>query len=703
MPNIHLCFVWHMHQPFYKNLVSGEYRLPWVRLHALKDYFGMVKILSEFPDIRQTFNLVPSLLLQLDDYANGSAKDPFLNLALKPAEELSALEREFVLSYFFQANHERVIRRYPRYSELFDSFVRYDRNAHRASEHFSAGDIRDLQVLSQVAWFDEYDLSQDGGIRGLVTKGRAFSLRDQKTVAEKESASLKRVIGAYRDAAGRGQIELSASAFYHPILPLLCDSNIAHSAHPYVPLPQHFAYPADALEQMRRSRQFFRDRFGIEPAGLWPSEGAVSEQTLDLAAEAGFKWTASDNEILARSLGESAVGEATYYPYRWQRGTAPIDVLFRDRRLSNLIALAYANMQPEDAARHFVTELKRNCANLLASGVEPLVPIILDGENAWENYVQNGRPFLRCLYESISEDREIRALTVSEALASATRRELPRLFPGSWIDANFDIWIGDKEDNLAWDYLLKARQTYDEYASGNTDPNALADAYDELLIAEGSDWNWWYGPENQSANQSEFDQLFRDHLANVYRLLGKEAPAELSVAIAQTAFKPQHEAPTGLIQPTIDGLLTSSREWENAGEYSPDPRMKTLHGQRALLQGIRYGSDGQNLYIRVDLTEPVAPESGLEFVLKMRTGAGQFEIRSTAEGMVTETEIPLSGVQVAAADLYEARVSMSAMRVRLGDPVHLRFEVLREGVPLAALPQDGELLLHSGNFAAYAY
>lgn len=704
MPKIQLCFLWHMHQPYYKNLASGEYRLPWVRLHALKDYFGMVKILEEFPAIRQTFNLVPSLLLQLEDYASGAAKDPFLDAAVKAAEELTGPEREFLLTYFFQANQERVIRRYARYAELLDLLLRYDRIPQRAAEHFDTAALRDLQVLSQIAWFDEYDLTGDAEIAALVQKGRAFSIADQRMIAAKEQAALKRVTRVYGAAAERGQIEISTSALYHPILPLLCDSNVADSSHPYVQLPPQFAYPQDALEQMIRSRRFFQERFGVEPAGLWPSEGAISEQAVQLAAAAGFSWTASDSEILARSLGQPHAGDATYQPYRWTRDGKSIHLLFRDRRLSDLIALAYSGMHPEDAGRHFMAELKRSCCNLLAAGQDALVPIILDGENAWENYVQNGRPFLRALYRQISSDPEIEALTISEGLRGREAVDLPRIYAGSWIDANFDVWIGDHEDNLAWEYLLKARQIYDRLiASGGVPPLAQAAAWEELLIAEGSDWCWWYGPENPTANRAEFDQLFRDHLTNVYRVLGVPAPAELSVPIAQTVFKPQHEAPSGLIQPTIDGSVTSAREWENAGRYSLDTRIKSLHGKSAVVSGLHYGSDGQNVFIRVDLTEPATADSGLQFVLTIRTAAGLFEIRTYATDGTTETDLAEGTVRVAVADIYEARVSMSALRVRLGDPAHLRFEVLREGLAVAGLPRDGELELHSGNLAAYAY
>jgi hypothetical protein len=266
------------------------------------------------------------------------------------------------------------------------------------------------------------------------------------------------------------------------------------------------------------------------------------------------------------------------------------------------------------------------------------------------------------------------------------------------------VWIGAEEDNLAWEYLLRARQTFEKaVASGRLSSEAKAAAYEELLIAEGSDWCWWYGPENPSANRGEFDQLFRDHLANVYHCLGQNVPPELSVPISQTAYKPQHEAPSGLIQPSIDGTLSSNREWENAGRYSSDPRSMPVHGQRALLQSLWYGSDGQNLFVRVDLSDPVRKQSGLEFVLKMRTANASAEIRSNDNESTLETELPPGTVQVAVAEIYEARISMSALRLRLGDPVHIRFEVLRDGLPVAAIPHDGELQMHSGNLAAYAY
>ncbi|MBV9267513.1 MAG: hypothetical protein JO061_15180 [Acidobacteriaceae bacterium] len=705
MPKINLCFLWHMHQPLYKELGSGEYRLPWARLHALKDYFGMVKILEDFPQIHQTFNLVPSLLVQIEDYASGRASDAFLSLALKPAEELTPEEREFALQYFFQANHDRVIRRHPRYSELFLVLQQHGNSPRRAAAQFDTQMIRDLQVLSQLAWFDEYDLENDSEVRDLLHKGRNFSLDDQRLIGVKEQNAFARVIGIYREFAERDQIELSTSPFYHPILPLLCDSNIAGVAHPYISLPTQFAFPQDAEEQMIRARSYFDAKLGIVPRGLWPPEGGISEATVALAARAGFHWIASGEGVLTRTLGNEQGGTDAYQAYRWHDGHDQIDIVFRDKRLSELIGFVYSQMDAVEAARHFITELKRSCRPMLAAGHDALVPIILDGENAWETYFHNGRPFLRELYSRISEDPQISVLTISEALVPKARGELQHIFPGSWIDTDFDIWIGSQEDNAAWELLLQARNTYER--ATQVPVEAKAKAFEELLIAEGSDWCWWYGPEHYSANKAEFDQLFRDHLANVYRCLGEDVPAALLYPIAKVFVDQLHERPSGLIQPKVDGTISSRAEWANAGRYRLDPRSGAMHSQRSMVRELHYGSDGQNLYLRVDFAEPIFIDGRVQFELKLRTPTGRYvEVLASASQpgpCDVSSELPETAIQLAVAEIFEARISMSALQVKLGEPVHLRLAMSRDELPLATIPANGELELHSGDLAAYAY
>src|ERR1700733_4859792 len=346
MPKIYLCFLWHMHQPFYKDLVSGEYRLPWTRMHALKDYYGMARILEDFPGIRQTFNLVPSMIVQVDEYAGGEARDPFLACALKPAEDLTPDEQSFILRNFFMAHPVRMIQRYPRYDELF--------TAHKANAALGPQDFRDLQVLSQLAWFDEEFQEHDPAVRALIEKGRGFTLQDQALMGAKQRDLCARVIPEYRKLAAAGQIEISTTPFYHPILPLLCDSDIASVAHPHVPLPRRFCYPEDARMQLQMARDYVQETFGVAPVGLWPSEGSVSDHVLDIAASVGFEWAATDNGVLDRTLRRAAGPDVTYRPYLWSQQGRQMRMIFRDHLMSDLIGFVYSGMGAADAAGDFM-------------------------------------------------------------------------------------------------------------------------------------------------------------------------------------------------------------------------------------------------------------------------------------------------------------------------------------------------------------
>jgi alpha-amylase/alpha-mannosidase (GH57 family) len=629
-----LCFLWHMHQPFYKDLWTGQYRLPWTRFHALKDYAGMVRILGDFPGVRQTFNLVPSMIAQIEEYANGTASDPFLDCAVIPAEDLTEAQHIFVMRYFFQANPERMIRRYPRYAELLGKKAR-----------FSAQDLRDLQVLSQLVWFDEDVLASDGALQELVRKGRGFSLADQAVMARRQREELGRVLPVYKEFSQTGQIEISTTPFYHPILPLLCDSNIAEVAHPGIVLPARFCYPGDAREQLQRARSYVQEKLGVTPSGLWPSEGSVSDEALALAADCGFTWAASDNGVLARTLNRDAIPEVSYNAYVWRQQGRQMRLLFRDHYLSDLIGFVYQRMNPADAADHFLNQIREN-----TGGRESLVPIILDGENAWEWYEANGRPFLRELYKRISDDPQLESVTVAEALARFEARPLEGIFPGSWINANFDIWIGAEEDDLAWELLLAARKAYDQAGDIAEDKRKLA--YEELLIAEGSDWCWWYGPEHHSDNAVEFDQLYRDHLSNVYRALGQEPPQALMHSILKAQPGELHELPQNPIQATIDGEITSYFEWLGAGRYRPDPRSGSMHGGEAPIREFQYGADEKHLYVRID-------------------GA-------RCDGFGIEFENGPAEVHAAAGHIVELRARRSGSRFRL--------TIAREGLPPLTVP-----------------
>ncbi len=708
MPQIYLCFLWHMHQPFYKDLSSGEYKMPWTRMHALKDYYGMARILEEFPQIHQTFNLVPSLTAQIAEYASGEAADPFLALALKPAEQLSGEERAFLMRHSFYSDPRRMIYRYPRYGELFDAWQAQKHSA--SARHFDAQEIRDLQMWSQLAWFDEEFQAGDPEVRGWIARGRDFTLADQRRMGEKQREIVSQVLPEYRKLAAAGQIEISTTPYYHPILPLLCDSDIAAVSHPGVTLPPRFRYPDDARRQLVLSRDAIARTFGAPPVGLWPSEGSVSDEVFAIAADLGFEWAATDSGVLNRTLGRAVGVDGLYRTYRWWQSGRSLAVVFRDHFLSDLIGFVYSKMDSGPAAADFLDRIRANCAGILAGGRDAFVPIVLDGENAWEYYLQNGRPFLRELYRRISAGAGMRAVTVSEALKLLPASPLDGIFPGSWIDANFDVWIGAGEDNQAWTQLLRARQTFDSATGVSPERRRLA--LEELMIAEGSDWCWWYGPEHESVNREEFDQLYRSHLANVYRFLDLVPPEELSRPILRSAAPELRIPPSGPITPVIDGRVTSYFEWIGAGTYRVDQRSGSMHGKKSLVKEAYFGSDGANLYLRVDFhpgSQAGLSATEVRLTIQSLEGAGPSYANITlANGAVLTSEARLAAappaapnpVECAFARILEARVPLAALAIAPGAGLRFQFSLWQSGLPVDAVPQQGWLELPTTDPAA---
>ena len=646
-----VAILWHMHQPFYEDLATREHILPWVRLHALKDYYGMVALLREYPGVKVTFNLVPSLLVQLEAFAEGRARDRYLELSLKPAADLQPLDVEFILDNFFHAQRQRMIDIYPRYAELLarrGGSLPTQADKRAAARRFTVDDLRDLQVWHKLAWMDPFYLDGDARIRGLVQKGSRYTEDDKALLGRVELELLQRVVPEYREAAGRGQIEISTSPFYHPIMPLLCDTDVYLRTHPDSPMPrQRFAHPEDAIEQLERAAACHERLFGRRPTGLWPSEGSVSDAIVPLVARAGFRWMATDELILARTIGvtlsrdsqgQAEQPERLYIPYSVTTGGATVACAFRDHALSDLIGFSYAGWDTEAAAADFVgrlAEAGRRYSDR-TGGEEAFLPIILDGENAWEHFVGGGRPFLRALYRRLSEHRDLRTVTMSEGCA-APRRELKGIFPGSWIDANFYIWIGHADDRRAWSQLAAARQALEDATrEAALDSVALAGAREEVLIAEGSDWFWWYGDDHSSDQDLEFDDLFRTHVRNVYQLLQKTPPDELFVSnISGLGAPPAETAPTALLTPTLDGEETSYFEWLGAGAVEVRDRggaMHQIHRPSTILTLVQYGfaPTREWLYVRLDSDRRLADllADGYAFSLKFLQPAGvRFVVR----------------------------------------------------------------------------
>jgi hypothetical protein len=429
---------------------------------------------------------------------------------------------------------------------------------------------------------------------------------------------------------------------------------------------------------LQRARDYIEKTFGVAPTGLWPSEGSVSDEALGIAAEVGFGWAATDNGVLERTLNRGASPDVTYKPYKWMRDGRGIGMIFRDHLMSDLIGFVYSGMNPVSAADDFMRRIHDNCAGILASGRDAMVPIILDGENAWEYYEYNGRPFFRELYGRIQAAPNMEAITVHDAFLKMTPEPLLNIFPGSWISANFDVWIGAEEDNKAWRLLLGARRAIDEATGVSAPQHALA--MEEIMIAEGSDWNWWYGPEHHSENREEFDQIYREHLANVYRALGIATPPELSQSILRAQVRETYTPPSVPIHPVVDGLSGSYFKWMGAGIYTVDQRNGAMHGKRALLKEVLYGCDGTSIFVRVEFAEAGSQLEELEIQIHPDTGTRQLAVMRLREGKV----VMLSGVAVAAfRDVLEVALEM-------GDNLKgVRLSFWQDGLPIQSVPQSG--------------
>ncbi|HEX9760302.1 MAG TPA: glycoside hydrolase family 57 protein [Candidatus Acidoferrales bacterium] len=727
MNRIHLVIYWHMHQPHYRDPGSGRYVMPWTRLHALKDYWGMVKLLDEFPGVQATFNMVPSLCAQLEEYASGQFDEPWHILISMPAEELEPHHKQEILTRAFQVNHENLMSRWPRFVELYE---RSRDDGAAAVENFGPRDWRDLQVLSQLAWMDEEYLAKDEVTVEMSLKGANYTEEDKQRLLEKQAELLRAVLPAYRDAAQRGQVELSTTPYYHPILPLLCDSDIAREPNPHTPLPQPaFRRPEDAREQLRRAREYHQRLFGHQPAGLWPSEGSVSNQVLEMAAEMGFRWFATDEGVLGRTLGiwfgREASGipwqaEKLYSPWRVRRGEREMAGLFRDHYLSDLVGFVYSRMPAGAAAEDLHHRIRAIGERLPAesNGGRPVtVSLILDGENAWEYYPGNGREFLRQFYRRMQDDADIHPLTISQAIAQAG--EIPSLghiAAGSWINANFDVWIGHAEDVQAWDWLREARDFYahalerrEKNQDGAPSQEQIQAAWEAVLAAEGSDWCWWYGPEHSTFNDAEFDALYRKHLTAVYASLGAEAPEYLAHPIKRRPERAWTTPPTSRLKVKLDGRESSYFEWLGAGIYSAEQRTGAMHGRTYYLRELQFGFDEENLYLRVDAVREALEElTDFEFraALSVPGGSGVvIRVEVSEAGRLCRAVVERDGAcllhaaglaEAAFRRIFELRVARELVRecaqgAQNPSVLLVNVALWEGGLPVDVLPAEGNI------------
>ncbi|MFA7536112.1 MAG: glycoside hydrolase family 57 protein [Desulfuromonadales bacterium] len=685
MQPLDVALIWHMHQPDYRDPVSGRTLLPWTCLHAVKDYGEMVKTAAAVPGARMTFNLAPILLEQIERYLRGEAMDSWLEAARRDPAEMSVEDREFLLRQFFSVHADRHILPHRRYRELAGR-----RGSGQAVQvgDFSEQDLRDLQVWFLLAWSGHH-LRREEPIAHLLKKGEYFSEREKAALLQSYQREMAATTDRYRQMEAAGEIEISVTPYAHPILPLLCDTDIAAQSTPGVRLPKTpFRLPDDARLHVRLGLEMVAERLGERPRGMWPAEGAVSEAALRLLREEGVLWAASDEEILARSRPDGLSDRRHLYrPYTF----AGLPLLFRDRHLSDRIGFVYAHWEPERAAADLIAQLK-NVALIAPGGV---IALILDGENCWERYADNGYPFLIALYRGILAEPALRMATVSGALAGRPAQPLPRLAPGSWINANFNIWIGHPEENTAWEWLARARREAVtdgemETATGTAVPEKIR----HLLRAQGSDWFWWFGDDHVTAQADIFDRLFRRHLEALYRAAGLPTPFDLHNSIKRPHRLAQVREPTALFTPRIDGRISDYFEWLAAGyvDLSPGGAMHAAHAEFSVLL---YGYDRENLYLRLDPEEDLPSLMGVEGRLEIRLAAEDdwiVRLQPEAGGLfLSRPGKSTAAVKCTAAcgRIIEMAVPLATLGLSPGDRLRISIHLLRAAGEIARWPAEG--------------
>ncbi len=697
-----------MHQPYYKDDLQNTFLLPWVRLRCAKDYYKMPALLDDYPAIKQTFNLVPALVDQIRDYAEGRFTDVYLDLARKPVNGLTPEERAFTARWMTESSQLRRVRQFPRYLELVRKREHgWPRGATERAKFFSDGELRDLQVWFNLSWIAPELVEREPAVAELVAKGRDFTEADKEAVFRVQLDQIPKVLPKYREVQDRGQAELITSPYYHPILPLIQDLGVARMVRSDISMPRRsFVHPEDAAEQLRLGVEEHQRAFGVGPLGMWPPEAAISEEVAAMAAEQGIGWMVSDEGVLARSLpatlnrdgeGQLMQPETLYSAYQPTGSAGSLQIVFRDARLSNAIGFEYQNAGADEAANDLVGRLH---GIQQRQGETPLLAVIaLDGENCWDFYDANGNPFLHALYGRLSRDPELQTVTVSQFLSEyPTSRPLARIHPGSWINAGFDTWVGDHEHNLAWERLADAREFLGQ-RERDGDPKGIAAAKREALIAEGSDWFWWFGRSHDSGMDQIWDGLFRLHLRNIYMSLGQDPPAGLYQPISKDAEGLASKRPDRKITPRLNGVVDDD-EWRAGGYVDVTAIFGAMHPPRGAVRRIWFGHDDRNLYLRFDLAgdggEPRPVELEMRFMghaglprrLWARPEGAEFALELNRSN--GETQLPWTS-RASAGPALAFAVPFDALRFDPGETIEMVAIAYEGGEPVEQLPPTGAI------------
>ena len=652
--------IWHQHQPLYPKDADGVVTRPWVRVHATKDYYDMAAMIDDYEGLRVSINLTPVLLLQLEDIVNG-AKDIYWVKTEIPADELTQDDEDFILARFFDIN-PKIIDRFPRYREI--------RDLRDAGTEFSVDDWRDLQILWNLGWTDPRFLA-DEPLVALVDKGRDFTEDDKKVLLDAHYEIVSNVVDIHTQLWDAGTIEVTTTPLAHPILPLIGDTDQALVGDPSAIMPSNrFREISDAVEQVTRGLDEAERILGKRPTGMWPGEGSVSQLVTPIWAGQGVEWVATGEHVVGETLGigsftrdsNGTVQEADvlYRPYAAQHARVPqLPMFFRDVELADRIGFEYSGSSAGAAADDFMGRLENIREQMDAVGHDGLrvVTIVVDGENAWENYDNDGIDFLDALYTELTTADWLRTVTPSQLIDAFPDEfsPLPDVFPASWFQPNFATWIGELQEAKAWDYLYEVRDDLAR-AEASVDAATYEAAFTSMLFAEGSDWFWWYGSDQESGDDGYFDAAYRELLGQVYDALGQDRPSFVRVPIIPDPAQDPDRTPEALIEIPIGSL--DDEAWSQGGLYDG-------------AVPLRWAFDAENLYLRLD---------GID--------GAQTEVYLGVPSAETVT-----GLSVGVAEESERQV--------LGFDASLVMRVFPDGTvrlpdPSAATPEDIDALFASG-------
>lgn len=700
-------FLWHMHQPYYVDPSTKTATMPWVRLHCVKGYLDMISVIEDFPEIHPNFNLTPVLLLQIKELVEGEISDRWLEWSRKPATDLNDAEKFHLLENFFKVNRDTLIRPHARFWELLNKrgLTFYHDDVRRGLRYFTTQEFRDLQVWFNLAWCGFTAFRRYPELAALRNKGRDFTEAEKLRVLEIHLEIMDLVLRKYGEAETRGQVELTTTAFYHPIVPLVYDSDLAKRSMEERTLPNRFHWPEDAEAQLRLAVEQHETLFGMKPRGFWPPEGAIAPEIVPLMEKVGLEYFCTDEENLFHSLAKDPAYNTKPADHlelfqTWQvtHDGASVNAIFREKPLSDFIGFLASRSDPIRAANHLIHHL-RHIANQIPrdSGV---IPLILDGENAWESFQDGGEAFLRALYGGIASNAEhLTSCTIESCLEEyPPSKRISTLHTGSWIRSNFDVWIGEEEENRAWNLLGRTRSFLQKrIEAGDLTPDHREAALREIYAAEGSDWFWWYGPDFSTENDPLFDELFRQHLKNVYWIGGDVPPSQLDLPIGKIKAAASYEPPCHALTPTINGEFPSHFEWFGAGRYEPTSEAILDWAPDRLLERMYFGFDDDHLYLRIDLKKwtPLSVEvvffeprdTRVQSDVLTRSGQQPFTVKSVSGSTRTRDTL-------AADEIIECSIPLTDLGVGHGDPVTFWVQLHREDSGTETYPESGPIQLN---------